>query len=104
MNLDAADTVTASSPCGGISVIATPAGIPVQVRIARSQLSADRETLAARIVALCAVARAGDGYRRRRQLSDDGTPFEVLDALGLPDRDRLLTLEEAADDLCRGAR
>ncbi|MCK0438324.1 hypothetical protein MUG78_02315 [Gordonia alkaliphila] len=93
----------AASPCGGLAVTTTDEGLPVRVRIAPAQLSADLDVVAARVVALCALARGAGAHRRRLELAETGTPWEVLDALGLPDRAGLLRLEADADRWC-GAR
>ncbi|MFT3717035.1 MAG: hypothetical protein QM774_14135 [Gordonia sp. (in: high G+C Gram-positive bacteria)] len=96
MDHSADDLVHAASPCGGLTVTTTPDGIPVSVRIGRAQLSVTPERLAARIVALCAVARAGADHRHRLHLIERGTPAETLDALGLASRRRVVELEESA--------
>lgn len=93
----------ASSHCGSLAVTTTAEGLPVGLRIAQSQLAVSLDVVAARIVALCALARGDSAHRRRLALLDAGTPAEVLDALGLPDRQRLLALEETADRWCRQA-
>ena len=94
------DNGHAASPCGGLAVTTTREGLPIGLRIARSQLTVSLDVVAARIVALCALAGAGSAYRRRLRLQENGTPVEVLDALGLPDRRVLLQREEDADRWC----
>ncbi|GAA3953219.1 hypothetical protein [Gordonia caeni] len=94
------DTSHASSPCGGLAVTTTAEGLPIGLRIARSQLAVSLDVVAARIVALCALARGSSAHQRRLRLQETGTPAEVLDALGLPDRRALLQLEEDADRWC----
>ncbi|WP_024332744.1 hypothetical protein [Gordonia hirsuta] len=91
----------ATSTCGGLAVTTTADGLPVGLRIAQTQLSVSLEVVAERIVALCALAAAGSGYRRREQLAAAGTATQVLDALGLPDRSALLRIEENAETWCR---
>ena len=90
----------AASFGGALAVTTTAEGLPVQVHIAPAQLAADLDVVAARVVALCALARGSGAYRRRLELAESGTPPEVLDALGLPDRAGLLALENAADRGC----
>lgn len=95
----------AASSCGGLAVTTTAEGLPVGLRIAQSQLAVSLDVVAARIVALCALAGASSGYQRRLSLAEAGTPGEVLDALGLPDRAALLQREAAVDRWCAaGAR
>ncbi|MFT3661364.1 MAG: hypothetical protein QM809_08170 [Gordonia sp. (in: high G+C Gram-positive bacteria)] len=91
----------ASSPCGGIAVTTTADGLPVGLRIAQSQLAASLDVVAARILALCALARGGSAHQRRLELLNRGTSREVVDALGLPDRRALDRLEAEADRWCR---
>lgn len=98
--VDPADLGHAASPCGGLAVTTTAEGLPVGVRIDASQLSVALDVLAQRIVALCALAAATSGHRRRLVLAGAGTATEVLDALGLPDRAGLLRAEAAVDRWC----
>ena len=91
----------AASPCGGLAVTTTADGLPVGMRIAQSQLSVSLDVVAARILALCALARGGTAHQRRLELEARGTPRDVLDALGLPDRAAVVRLEEAVDRWCR---
>lgn len=93
-------TSHASSPCGGLAVTTTAEGLPIGLRIAQSQLSVSLDVVAARILALCALARGGSAHQRRLRLRESGIPPEVLDALGLPDRGELLALEADADRWC----
>lgn len=88
---------SAVSRCGGLAVTTTCSGLPVTLRIDGAQLAASPAVLAARIVALAALARGASAHDHRRRLQESGTPVDVLDALNLPDRAALMDLEQAVD-------
>ncbi|MFM9377413.1 hypothetical protein [Gordonia sp. VNK21] len=89
----------ASARDGSIALAVTADGLPVTLSISPGQLAASPERLAERIVALCAVARAGAGLHARAALIESGAGPEVTAALGLTGREDLVRLEADADRL-----
>lgn len=85
---DAASAVaTASNRSGTVSVTATDAGLPLDVRVDQRELRYGGGQLAATVLQTCRAAAAAAGSRRRADLAAAGVGDEVLDLLRLPGRD-----------------
>ncbi|MDH6279316.1 hypothetical protein [Prescottella agglutinans] len=81
-----------------VAVRTTETGLPVDIRIDRSELRYGGDHLAQEILRLCREACREAGARRRDELAREGVPRDVLDRLGLPTRDDVATAEQAADE------
>jgi hypothetical protein len=81
-----------------VAVRATETGLPVDIRIDRSELRYGGEHLAREILRLCREAGREAGARRRDELAREGMPRDVLDRLGLPTRDDVAAAEQAEDE------
>jgi hypothetical protein len=81
-----------------VAVRATETGLPVDIRIDRSELRYGGEHLAPEILRLCREAGREAGARRRDELAREGMPRDVLDRLGLPTRDDVAAAEQAEDE------
>ncbi|MFT4127750.1 MAG: hypothetical protein QM662_16170 [Gordonia sp. (in: high G+C Gram-positive bacteria)] len=93
-----ARTSSARSRSGGLAVVTTEQGLPLAVRIDDRELGKAPGMLAEEIVQLCRQSAMAAGIRLRANLGDNGTPGEVIDALGLPTTDDLVRAEHLADD------
>ncbi|RPA61141.1 hypothetical protein EF294_10935 [Gordonia oryzae] len=92
------ETSSARSRDGAISVITTPAGLPLAVRIDDTQLRKHPQAVAADVLRLCQQSAMASAIRLRARLLDAGTPTEVVESLGLPRPDDLAGAELRDDD------
>ncbi|MCL2534347.1 MAG: hypothetical protein FWE39_09285 [Nocardiaceae bacterium] len=93
-------TAAAFNRARTIAVRATETGLPIDIRIDRSELRYGGERLAQEILRLCRDAGREAGARRREELASEGMPAHVLDRLGLPTRDDVAAAERAdAEDV-----
>lgn len=88
---------TARSRSGGIVVETTPQGLPLSVRLERTELDKDPSVLAADITRLCRQSAMSAGIAMRERLARAGVDRTTLDAMGLPTVDTLARWEHADD-------
>jgi hypothetical protein len=86
-------TVTRSNRRATIAVCATDQGLPVEIRVDRQELRYGAAALADEIMRLCRQATLEAGALRREELAEAGIATDVLDRLGLPTRDQVVTQE-----------
>jgi hypothetical protein len=84
----------ATNRAGTVTVRATNQGMPVEVKIERSELRYGAAALAEEILRLCKLATLEAGAKRRELLSKHGMPNDILDRLGLPTRESAATEAE----------
>lgn len=77
-------SVAVASSSGLIRVQATEGGIPLTVKVERSELHRDPEQLAGEILRLCQRAAHRAGLARRKQLEEAGLDAAALARTGLP--------------------
>ncbi len=92
------DSATTVNPRGTVAVTATSTGLPIDVRIDPRELRYGGGELAAAILDLCLRSTQEAKARRRDELAAAGVRDDILDQLGLPERDAL-----AADQARRDA-
>lgn len=81
--------VTATNRSRTISVRATDQGLPVEVKIDKSELRYGAQALADEVMRLTREAALEAGARRREHLARVGVSNDVLNRLGLPTRAEL---------------
>ncbi|MBD1318710.1 hypothetical protein G3I13_12305 [Streptomyces sp. SID6673] len=88
---------SARSRSGAVSVVTTPQGLPMSVRIDNSALSKEPTVLAGEILRLCQQSAMAAGIRLREQLVASGVARDVVDAMKLPRPDDLARAEQLDD-------
>ncbi|MYR08827.1 hypothetical protein GTV32_22040 [Gordonia sp. SID5947] len=88
---------SARSRSGAISVVTTPQGLPMSVRLDQSALSKESATLAGEILRLCQQSATAAGIRLREHLVASGVARDVVDAMKLPRPDDLARAEQLDD-------
>jgi hypothetical protein len=83
------DSATTVNPRGTVAVTATSTGLPIDVRIDSRELRYGGGELAAAILDLCRRSTQEAKARRRDELAAAGVRDDILDQLGLPERDAL---------------
>ncbi|MFC4745569.1 hypothetical protein [Gordonia hankookensis] len=97
-DVDAAHALSsARSRSGAVSVVTTPQGLPMSVRIDNSALSKEPTVLAGEILRLCQQSAMAAGIRLREQLVASGVARDVVDAMKLPRPDDLARAEQLDD-------
>ncbi len=91
-------TVTTENRNGTIVVKATDQGMPLDIRVAQSELRYGADALAAEIMRLTKQAATEAGARRREELAKSGVPEDVLNRLGLPTREQAIEDQWASDE------
>lgn len=90
-------TAEAASACGGLRVVTSAQGLPVELDIAGTQLRRPPEVLAAELLRLCRRAAMSAGVRLRNQLAAAGVSRSDLDLMALPTTDELAQAERNDD-------
>ncbi|MET4609522.1 hypothetical protein ABIC28_000492 [Rhodococcus sp. PvR044] len=89
---------TVGNRAGTVTVRATDQGMPLAIHIDQRELRYGGTQLAASILEVCTRATAEAKVRRRADLTEQGVPAEVLDALGLPTRNELAAAAYQEDE------
>ncbi|GAA5067752.1 hypothetical protein [Nocardia callitridis] len=87
---------------GTISVRATDQGVPVEIKFERGEYRYGAQTLANEILRLTQRSAIAARARRREVLSEAGMPTDILDGLGLPDRQAAVDELDRIDDADTG--
>jgi hypothetical protein len=87
----------ATNRAGTVTVRATNQGMPVEVRIERSELRYGAAALAEEILRLCRLATLEAGAKRRELLAKHGMSEDMLDQLGLPTRSAVAAAAERSE-------
>ncbi|MGW6376804.1 hypothetical protein ACWFRB_12165 [Rhodococcus sp. NPDC055112] len=98
MSADDVAVATVGNRAGTVTVRATDQGLPLAINIDQRELRYGGTQLAASVLEVCKRAAAEAKVRRRADLTEQGVPSEVLDALGLPTRNELAAAAYPEDE------
>ncbi|MEU7634039.1 hypothetical protein AB0C34_29370 [Nocardia sp. NPDC049220] len=91
-----------SNRSGTISVRATDQGMPVEITFERNEYRYGAQSLANEILRLTQRSAIAARARRRELLAEAGMPTDILDRLGLPNRQQAVDELDRIDDADTG--